>query len=77
MERNTLTEVSQLIPGDRFYLFSDKKKHPWTKMAPKDVKKTFFRTYKHEGHKDGEKFPKFMNSNTKVVFLRHGETVNA
>lgn len=77
MERNTPTVVSELIPGDRLYLASDTKRIPWTKLAPKDIKKTFYRTYKHEGHKDGEKFPQFMNSNTKVIFLRHAEPVKA
>jgi hypothetical protein len=73
MERNTPTAVSQLLPGDRFYVASDKTKHLWTKVAPKEPKKTFFKTYKHEGHKDGEKYPKYMNSNTKVIFLRHAD----
>lgn len=45
MERNEITTVEFLKPGDRFYKKADKKKKPM-QMVLSDSKQTQFRTYK-------------------------------
>lgn len=72
MERNTQTEVKNLLPGDRFYKLNDKKKTV-LEIVEEKVKKTHFQTYSVFAKKDGQRFADPMKSNTMVVFLRHKE----
>ncbi len=69
MERNTLTTIYHLKPGDRFYRHGDKNKDVWQKVEH-ETKTTGFQTYTHWAKKDGQKHPAPMKAATPVVFLR-------
>lgn len=69
MERNTVTILSKLQIGDRFYKTADPKRKVYTKVEG-EVVKTYFQTYKHYGKADNERFPVMMKGNTSVIFLR-------
>ncbi|WP_442795334.1 hypothetical protein [Pelobium manganitolerans] len=69
MERNQITEIKNLAPGDRFYKLTDKTKKVYQKVQAK-TKTTQYQTYSHFATARGEKFPQPFKSNTAVVFLR-------
>lgn len=69
MERNTVTEVKHLLPGDRFYKQKDKSKKVYEKVEEKP-KETQYQTYKHFAKVPGQKFAIPFKSDTMVVFLR-------
>lgn len=87
MERNTITTVAELKPGDRFYKVNDKHKNVLQIVEDKP-KKTHFRTYKifccqvgivdgklHQTAKEG--FFKPILKDTAVVYLRNvNEEIN-
>ena len=72
MNRNEVTEVKNLILGDRFYKQNDAKKTV-LEIAEGEAKVTIFQTYKVFAKTPGAKYAAPMKSNTPVVFLRHKE----
>ena len=69
MERNEITEIKNLLLGDRFYKLKDKGKTVFEKVDAK-AKTTQYQTYSHFAKVSGEKFPQSFKSETAVVFLR-------
>ena len=83
MERNTVTTISALKPGDRFYKVNDKHKKA-LQVVEHAPKKTHFRTYKifccavdivegRLGQTAKEGFYNPILKDTQVVYLRSTE----
>lgn len=70
MQKNTVTDITSLVPGDRFYKAADAKKEVW-EVVEHDGKKTKFQTYNYFAKRDQDRYPSAINRNTQLVFLRH------
>lgn len=82
MERNSVTTISKLKLGDRFYKAGDKNKKVLEKFDHA-VKQTRFQTYSHfavpasvidtlkPGHEVLSSYIMAMKSDTELIFLRH------
>ncbi len=68
MERNTKTEVGNLVFGDRFYKCNDKKREVWTKQHG-EVR--YAKGLKHYASKDGDNCKTAVKEETEVIFLRN------
>ncbi len=76
MERNTKTQVKNLVIGDRFYKASDGKRTV-LQIVPGEVKVTKYTTYDVWCKADADLHKQAMKSNTQVVFLRHAQPATA
>ena len=80
MERNQLTTVAQLQPGDRFYKRNDKHKKVLVRIAhiPRQM---HIQNYKHWclpasiADKQLERYAMAIKKETPVIFLRHAESL--
>ena len=74
MERNTVATIRELEIGDRFYKSGDKNKVVYEKVDH-EATQTHFQTYSNFATTASDPFPKAFKGHTKVVFLRHNESV--
>jgi hypothetical protein len=74
MERNTLTEIKNLIPGDRFYMPKDRNKTVHTKIERGPLTTKYY-TYTQWSKADTSLHPEKHKDNTIVHFLRHKATL--
>ncbi|WP_295674620.1 hypothetical protein [uncultured Mucilaginibacter sp.] len=74
MTRNEVTEVKNLVMGDRFYKQNDAKKTV-LEIAEGEAKVTKYQTYKVFAKIPGAKYADPMKSSTMVVFLRHSHQI--
>ena len=76
MTPRTQTIAKYLVPGDRFYKISDKKKDV-LEIVEHPVKVTKYTSYNLFCKGDLDKFATAILSNTPVMFLRHKEPQKA